>query len=179
MDNTAFIGIFQSSGGFDVVLQTLADHTIFVGKGWKPHEAQAVLLDLGKHVPDTARGVHIGVLEVAQRLVSSGTSRKERLAVFKGAQLAMAQRAADSGLNSEMLQDFSQASGQFAGPIGARFREAQNLKRELARSLKELKNKNTFPSYFWAKLHQNLMVALASGDATHGRPTEEGPTASV
>ncbi len=114
---------FHSNEGFDAVQQILADRNIFVGKGWKPHEAQAVLLDLGKHVPDTARGMHIGVLEVAQRLVSSGTSRKERLAFFKGAQLAMAQRAADFGLSSEMLQDFSQASGL----IGARFRRGSEL----------------------------------------------------
>jgi hypothetical protein len=65
----------------------------------------------------------MGVLEVTQRLVGNGTSRKEGSAVCAGAQLAMAQRAADSGLNSEMLQGFSQASGH----IGARFRRSSEI----------------------------------------------------
>jgi hypothetical protein len=63
MDDPAIIGIFHPSGGFDAVQQILADRNIFVGKGWKPHEVQAVVLGLGKHTPDTARGVHTGVLE--------------------------------------------------------------------------------------------------------------------
>ncbi len=73
---------------------------------WKPHVVKAVLLALCKHAPNTARGEHIGVLEVAQRLVRSGTANKEGSAVYEEALLVLAQRAADSGLSSEMLQDF-------------------------------------------------------------------------
>jgi hypothetical protein len=124
--------------GFDAVKQIPADRNIFVDEGWKPHEVQAVLLALCKHAPDTARGVHIGVLEVAQRLARSGTAKKEGLAVIKEAEMARAAEAVGEGGPAGTKGDAGNkrrgAQRPFSGKRGWRREERERKKMSSKRS---------------------------------------------
>ena len=112
----------------------MADRNIFVDEGKNPMKIKRCFW-LCASMLQIQHEWCILVCSSWHNVWSAVAPQRKGLAVLEEAQPALAQRAADSGVSSEMQQDFCQASG----PIGARFKEAQNLKGELTRSLNELK----------------------------------------